>query len=412
MYSTINAIHDKVCIKFECLNNIYSILSNVLLKIPNTDIALDMIQNKLDEVWLDYSKSAVMMSADVSKTVYDEYKNFIIHDRIIDKLDYIYLSLFKIFETLCPIGKYSTILGKKFKSDTDINELLINTSIPQSMVRINLINIINNLQKTYQEQKIIFNIERIKHDQCNLCGSPMTVYPEQSEIRCDNQSCGNIIILQGVVFDDPQFYSQQNIYAKAKRYDPNNHCAKWLDRLLANEDYVFPNDVITKTNQLAINEYMSNKKMRPMINLKCSKIRSWLQSLKYVKYYKHAPLLRKIITGLHGTPVCPPILSQVERDKMLIEYSLCMVEFEKVTKNAEILRQIERDKISNKFYYPDFLWRLINLLLKKNDPRRKPLLECIYLQSPSTLVRNDIIWKEICAKRGYVYVATDSNIIS
>ncbi len=394
MCSTISAIHDKVCIKFESLNNIYNILQDTARETDFSD-RFPQIYFKFNEVWLAYSKAAVMMSVESSKSVYEEYRNLMIHDGIIDKLDSIYMELFKIFEKMRSQKSMCKQLQKKSSVDGS-----------------NLSNNIISMQKSYQDQKIIFNVERIKHDQCELCGSLMTVYSEQSEMRCDNKECCNIITLQGIVFDDPQFYSQQNIYSKAKRYDPNNHCAKWLDRLLANEDYIFPDDVIAKTNQLAINEYTSNRKMRPMVNLKCAKIRSWLQSLKYVKYYKHAPLLRKIITGLHGPPVCPPVLTQTERDRMLIEYSLCMVEFEKVTKNSEILRQIERDKISNKFYYPDFLWRLINLLLKKNDPRRKPLLECIYLQSPATLIRNDIIWKEICSKRGYTYVATDSNIIA
>jgi len=268
---------------------------------------------------------------------------------------------------------------------------------------------IENIDRVFESTSVILSDKREIYNICDVCESDMTVFPESSEMVCNAPDCGRVLMLYGMMFEDNNLYNQNNHRSRTKRHDENGHCAKWINKIQANEDFVFPQHVIDSVDKLAVREYTRDGQLRPMYNLKCTKVREWLKILKYSDYYDNAPLLRKIVTGLHGEPVVPPRLTLEEQREVLIEYSLCMRIFEKLIKDPEILRKLNKEKIRNKFYYPDILWRILNVKLKKNDPRRASLLECIHLQSDTTLKRNDIVWKGICDHRGHEYTTTKSN---
>lgn len=265
--------------------------------------------------------------------------------------------------------------------------------------------------KRYQDQIVILETKKLKINVCNLCGSTMTMRSDTSELVCDAPECGQLIAVHGIVFEDSQIYTQQqqqSSNSKTKKYDPNGHLSKWIEKILAQEEYNFSPTVIDKIDKMAVTEYTRGGRLRPMHNIRCEKFREWMRTCKFTDCYDHAPLLRKIITGKHGTAVTPPSFTPEELQEILIDGSMAMREFEEVIKDPEVLRRLGKERVRNKFYYPYILWQVINLRIR--DDRRLKLLECIHLQSDDTLRRNDIVWKEICARRNYTYQSANSNL--
>lgn len=453
MSAIIETYKYKIGVKFDCLQNIGKCLENVqdvstnMIKIGKLQMLYqEGISGILTSYYNIMSNTTNNSNSDIFK-LQESYKKFMISSNILGELDNIYETFEKLTslnktklsettETPHPNHSNSDFSNSDYSNsdlnnqnlnnqnlnnqsdDPELNEIanLINCIVSNSTKLQEIVNVssalesITKSQKEYMDQKIKFDMERSKINKCDQCGSHMTVFPESSELKCDSKDCQQVITLYGIVFEDSQFYNQQNTSVKSKKYDPNGHCSKWIDKIQAKEDWIFPEEIVKIIDDLAVQEYTRNGRLRPMINLQCEKVRSWLKKFKFVDQYDHAPLLRKIITSNHGNAVVPPELTPEERQEILIEYSLCMKEFEEVIRDSKILRRLDKNHIRNKFYYPYILWNIINVKFEK-DKRRKKLLECIHLQSDGTLIRNDIVWKEICSRRGYRYMATNSNII-
>ena len=148
-----------------------------------------------------------------------------------------------------------------------------------------------------------------------------------------------------------------------------------------------------------------------MSNMKCKQIREWLKDYKLTtKWNDHAPLIRKVITSLHGESITPPQLTKEEEEEILIDFSYDMQLYEELSKQNDILHLIDKDKIKNKPYYPFGLLKVLCRILK-DDRRLKGLIECIHFQSNQTNVKNDKIHKIICQIRGKKYEPTDKTIL-
>jgi hypothetical protein len=262
-------------------------------------------------------------------------------------------------------------------------------------------------RNVYNNTVIIYTEESRNTNNCSNCGKKMVIYPNQSELRCS--VCGNIMVLQGIVFEDAQFYNQQ-VSGRAKKYSENAHCEKWLYRILAREKSDIPQRVLAKLMEKMKNEYRADCS-RTVSNLKCEKIRGWLKECKITDYNNHAPLLRKILTSEFRCAVIPPQLTTNEIQTVLNEYNTSMEVFQEIIKKPDVLQILGRSKIKNRFYYPYVLWKILEIKFRK-DRRLPGLLECIHLPSADTLKRNDVVWKMICPKMGYTYMPTDRSILS
>ena len=275
----------------------------------------------------------------------------------------------------------------------------------------------NRLCAFFNEQRIIFIHERTNPDLCKHCNTPMVMYTDDAELRCDE--CGLIQILQGTVYDDSQPESQSMQGTKNKRYDPKRHCDKRLNQIQAKEDWKISEDVINKLNARAQREYRHGNGLRSMEFMTCKQIRKWLKLEKLTKHNHHAPLIRKIITSMHGDPVVPPQLTMEEEQEVLIDFSIAMSCYEKVTQTDEYRRKYERDRTRqrqrskpNRFYYWFVLFKILSQKFR-NDTRKPGLLECIHLQSNTTLAKDDDIWSMMCKydeMKDYYPEHTDRNI--
>lgn len=394
--ATIEVSHNKVYNKIKYLENICEIL-NEHTDIKECESAISklcMIYNEgVAEIINKYYESIYQNDVSTIYLLQEKYDIFMISENIPRHFQKCYQLILRREKNIPKIEKNAIMdeIKEMYSIDLDKDDL-------------------HKLKNNFEEIVFSFNINKIKIKQCNLCGSKFTIDSIKSELQCKNNECNQIVLLSGVIFDDSQMFNQQNNCIKTKRHDPNGHCSKWLIQLQADEEFVFKENDFDKINKIAIREYTKNGKLMPMNNLKCLTVRNWLKQNKMSEYYDHAPLLRKKITALHGKMISPPKLTPGEKQSILLEYSLCMHEFEFVIRDENVLQKLGKTKVKNKFYYPYILWKLLNLQLDKYDDRRLALLECIHLQSENTIKRNDIVWKEICNRRKYTYKKTNMNI--
>jgi hypothetical protein len=247
------------------------------------------------------------------------------------------------------------------------------------------------------------------NNSCPQCKEALVLFSDDSEKRCDK--CGYIELLPGTLFEDSQFYNQQITCTKHKKHNPTLHSAKWLHQILAKENKMIPSEAIDVINQRAIKEYTRTGVKRSMIDMKCRQVRIWLKNAGLAKLNNHAPLIRKIITGLNGEPVVPPQPTPEEELRMLNDFSQAIEVFERLIKKEEVLRLFNKLSIRNKVYYP-FFWLKILMHILRGDPRLEGIIECIHLQSSATLTKDDLLWKMMCEEMdGYTYEPTDRTIL-
>lgn len=245
---------------------------------------------------------------------------------------------------------------------------------------------------------------------CPECSASLIVDSYNSELCC--QKCGYSDSLSGVVFEESQLYSQQSSASKHKNYKFNTHCEKWLNQIQARENRVIPDDVLEKINVIAKREYTRGGVLRPMRDMKCREIRRWFKQLGLTKFNNNAALVRRYVTGMNGEAVIPPQLSPEETHDILFDFSQAMDIYESFDKEQQTLVAIGKTKVGNKPYYPYGLMKiLINRL--ERGPRLDGLLECIHLQTETTLRKHDKVWKVICLRiPGFKYVPTNKALLS
>jgi hypothetical protein len=257
----------------------------------------------------------------------------------------------------------------------------------------------NRLFSAFSEQKIVFTREKQNPNKCD-CGGKMTLYYESAELRCNE--CGRVIILQGTASDDVKVDSQNLISSKSKRYDPKRHCEKRFMQIQAKEDWKVPDNAIARLDKRAVREYRYGGGLRKMDGMSCEQIRRWLKEENLTKHNHHAPLIRKHVTGLHGDPVMPPQLTPEESHEVLMDFSTAMFCYEQITNTEEYQSRYEKDRNRarvrnkpNRFYYWFVLYKILSKKFK-GDSRLPKILECIHLQSGTTINKNNDIWDMMC----------------
>lgn len=219
------------------------------------------------------------------------------------------------------------------------------------------------------------------------CGTNYTIESKNSEYVC--HTCGNTAKLDGVVFEDEQFFYQEGLRTKHGKYDPTKHCKFWVDRIQAKETTDIPQRVIHAIKQRVINDRIW------LEDLTCPMIRGYLKILKLTQYNDHVSLILKLITGVE-----PEQLTDSERKLVYIYFARVI----------QIYNRIKPSDKPNCPYHPFFIYKIIEQILKgsKHRHRRRNILSCIHLQSRETLIENDNIWKLICEEISeFTYSPTD-----
>lgn len=386
----------------------------------------DYYYNKAISLLLAYQTAnhAQQIEYDGIAKIISQYYQFIVSEGIVDQIDRIYAQLLVSIEKLKQDKKFGVFIANKSTNKSQILKreycgVFDDTAFSQyltdhTLMHMNFIETISRFLSLYDDNKFqLPQLEYHENDKCSQCGNLMTLFPEESEMRCDR--CGCIEPLYGTLFEDVQCYNQQILCVKHKKHNPNNHCIKWLHQLQAKESKVFAPAMIDIINARAVREFTREGVLRSMVDVKCRRVRVWLKETRLAKLNNHAPLVRKIITGLNGPAISPPQLTCEEEQKLLIAFSMAIEIFEVISRRDDVLRLFNKTAIHNKIYYPFFLLKLL-LYYLRNDSRLHGLIECIHLQSSSTLYKDDILWSLICAEminRGkkIKYEPTDRTIL-
>lgn len=354
MEGTINLYHNNINLKIDIITNII----NILYESKN----MSVFDNTITNIKNIYNSNCILIIIQSSKNETNELKNKYV----------------QLLENINVINNINNLYNN-IKS-TFVNEFEKNLNI-------------KHLSRQFDNIKI--KITFIKNDinKCFLCGSDTIIIPEKSLLQCSNSECSRITT---VAINDMNFQNNEmkQVNIKPKRHKSNEHCALWINRILAQEYENIPNHIITKLIEKARLEYTVNGVLKKMDNMKCSLIRRWLKEIKESKYYNNAPLIRKLVTGYFGKAIIPPQLSEIEKYELIHEYENCIKYFSEINNDKTLLKEIGKTEIKYKSYYPDILYRLINIKLQF-DQRKSRILECIKLQNEKTLIKNDKIWNKI-----------------
>lgn len=364
------------------------------------------------------ASNAVMME------IHNKYNTFIMSENILDQMDQCMGNLSSIVEGFRKSKEFRAFITskpntKKTPIDLPVDDL---AALTMRLASMRLEKIAQNVTsyadffvvfqkqcEEYIQNKLTLTVKKEPVSDCS-CGGKMDILPDTSELRCS--LCGMIVTLEGTVFEDSQFYTQQGQCTKHKKYDAKRHCKKWLDQIQAKENKNFPPELIAALNERAKKYYTRGGKLRPMTRMRCSQIRDWLKDIGQTDYNPHAPLLRKIITSENGNAVIPPQLSYDEEQRVLVKFARAMDMYDQLMEKK--LTNVTNNRRPNKPYYPYVLFKILHMELKKGN-RLDGLIECIHLQSDSTLKNHDTIWKEICDNMGdekdFAYKPTDRTIL-
>jgi len=365
-------------------------------------------------------------SQTLQQSVYNDYITFIMSENILDKMDQCMTELLGItqiyqrdkdFRKFIETAPSNAEQRSQNSADGDSQDLQI---LQQRLMTASDVTKSSKSYKDffivfqkycdeYVQNKLVLPVKKELVNDCS-CGGKMTILQDTSELRCDD--CGMIVTLEGTVFEDSQFYTQQGQCTKHKKYDAKRHCKKWLDQIQAKENKTFPPELTEALSVRARLYYTRNGKLRTMARMKCSQIRDWLKEEGQTDFNPHAPLLRKIITSENGKAVIPPQLRYDEEQRILVLFSNAMDVYDQLME--EKLTNVTNNRRPNKPYYPYVLFKILHIVLKKG-PRLDGLIECIHLQSDGTLKNHDTIWKKICElmsdEKEFTYKPTDRTIL-
>lgn len=354
------------------ISNVSSDMNTILSDINKSNVKL----NNLQGVYFDNS-SSILCDYYSEKNVKnnERFYSFLISNNLLETLENIKLSIDKIVLDLEQLPGFKTYARKVVGTESFYD------CLDRHMVQ-------------YDENLPELPVQTLKNDNlCPHCGGTLVLFPEESEKQCDD--CGFVEELKGTLFEDSQFYNQQITCTKHKKHNPNQHCWKWLCQIQGKENRAISQKHVDLINQCAVKEYTRGGIKRNMANMRCSQVRSWLKTLHLSRLNNHAPLIRKIITGLNGDPVLPPQLSIEEEQVILNDFDEIIKIFTNISKDKRVLAIFNKNTIKNNLYYPFFILKIM-MFRMKGDYRLPGLVECIHLQSSATLIKDDLLWKIMC----------------
>lgn len=254
--------------------------------------------------------------------------------------------------------------------------------------------------------RVVLRVESHSRELCGL--PPLQIHAERDETRaCDCgetmistgdsslftcKHCGKIRHAMGQMTAIPSADSQRISLAKDEHI---RHYRTWVKRLQADDRILPP----PKCDLDRIIEYINNPRIVPDINLLyCPTMRSILRDLRLTK---HNNIVATVIVAVGGPR--PYRLTSAEENRSEVMFKYAMALYDTVIPDGK-----------NKPYYPFFIFKIWQIMFEGDEKKLKNL-RFFHLQQWDTVMKNDAIWKKICAKSqpedGLVYMSTPSYII-
>lgn len=228
---------------------------------------------------------------------------------------------------------------------------------------------------------------------CPDCYGPLTYVSSSSELVCERPQCGFVRTIFGLS-NEEEIDSGKMPVRRNKRgsYDPMKQRRLWLERIQAKESIDIDPEILENIKSYSRDDNLYGTK------LTCAHIRNYLRIIKATHLNDHVPYIRKLVTG-----ISPPQFTDHEM-QLINNYS---------DKSVRVFEDIKPPNKTYCPYHPTFLYKIIEQVLiscHSNEIRKREILSCIHLQSRETLIANDRIWKQICARiTGLMYRPTDRN---
>lgn len=234
---------------------------------------------------------------------------------------------------------------------------------------------IEKYQKRFNRTPVYEQSAYVHDYETCTCGNKMNTTLNSNEIVC--YQCGEIKIVHNDSTEDTIFGRRDDRGIKHGKYDPSRRCKFWIERIQGKENADISKDCTDAVTTCIDRDHLSNSDI-----ILCMQIREYLKETGFTVYNDHVTLIRKIITGYS-----PPYLTE---DELKILYHI----FNKV---ITIFDDIKPAKKYNSPYYPYIVGKILHHILP-NGQRKRRILECIHMQSNTTLVANDILMKTICKR--------------
>lgn len=212
---------------------------------------------------------------------------------------------------------------------------------------------------------------------CELCGTSLVLYENESRLVCTNPECG--VEEQIFIGCGEPSYKEPPREQSSFPYRRINHFNEWLAQFQAKESTEIPDDVYDKIKEELHKEHITN-----FANLSIEKLRHILKKLNLSKYYEHVP---HIISRLNG--ISPPVLS-AETEQLLRHM------FKEIQLPFNRHRPVGR---KNFLSYSYVLYKFCELLEMDDFLSRFTLLK-----SRDKLVEQDNIWRLICRDLDWQFI--------
>ena len=382
---SLESIHNKIMNKFKILSDIAIILDDDAIEI-----------NMLKQKYINNTVHLFHLHYIANKPQENALMQYISTEDIVGKLNKIFIQ-FKERKRVTVIDDYNKLknlsITEKFKQMKRKSIKKLQTITDKRYDKLETNEILSNLYDMFNQNFIKTINKNDKQNYCLDCNTAMRIMTNMSEIQCDN--CGLVIFINGILADENIPYNNKVSNLRVKMHDTNRHCKKWLIQIQGKENIEIKDEYIDLLYERAVQDYTRGGVLRSMDDLKCCTVREWLKELRLTEFNDNAPLIRKLITEKHGNTIHPPQLTNEEEFSILLEFSKSMFIYDKIKEDKELLSRYNKEKISNKFYYPFCILKIIEFRFKY-DVRLPKIIECIHIQSSSTVLKNDKIWELIC----------------
>ena len=204
--------------------------------------------------------------------------------------------------------------------------------------------------------------------------------PEINQILVDNKL---VCKFCGFSKNETLFCSPENNEMNKKiiyPYKRLNHLKECLNQLQAKESINVPAEIKEK-----INKELQKRKIK-LEDTKYEDVKNIIKALKLNKYYDHYIYLTVIITGKQ-----PMTLKKQEEKEIIIMFQ-------------NILNAYETIESKTRINFLNYYYVLHKIFEIKNN--HEFIKYCPLLKSNDKLIQQDMIWKQICKKLNWKYIAS------
>lgn len=215
---------------------------------------------------------------------------------------------------------------------------------------------------------------------------------EDNEFICPNckQEINQILVDNKLVCKFCGFSKNETLFCSPENNEMNkkiiypykrlNHLKECLNQLQAKESINVPVEIKEK-----INKELQKRKIK-LEDTKYEDVKNIIKALKLNKYYDHYIYLTVIITGKQ-----PMTLKKQEEKEIIIMFQ-------------NILNAYETIETKTRINFLNYYYVLHKIFEIKNN--HEFIKYCPLLKSNDKLIQQDMIWKQICKKLNWKYIAS------